>query len=616
MSWRPWTACGIAAVAGGVLLALWSGGMEEGDPLADAPPFLPDSLAARSLDGEKVDFRAPDSGVLVAFFYADGCDGRPGPPAGAVELAKSWPAHRVLAAAIRVDPGPAGDATTAGFPVIPDPAHELARAFRVRSIPEAIAIDDRGRLRFRGNPGDGGAVREAVAAILAGEPAPAPRADGDSPSSRDLSEFSARGAAPGPPTYNGEVAAILRRSCQACHRPGGAGPFSLLTHAQAAKRADDLADVAEGGLMPPWKPTPGFGPPLLHDRTLLPREIGALRAWADAGAPEGDGEPPPPIADPPGGWELGEPDLVVEMPEDFAIPPAGDDVYRCFVMPTALPADRFITAMEVRPGNPRVVHHTFSYVDNRGIGRGRDAEDAGPGYMCFSGFTGDQVFGAMGGWTPGNEPHPFGEGIGLHLPRGVDVVMQVHYHPSGKPERDRTRIGLHLAKGPVRRALQWISACANPETFELPAGDPDIRIRAELTLPMDVDLHAMTPHMHLLGRSLRAEVRLPDGRIRPLIAIDDWDFNRQDTYYLREPLRLPKDATILLEGRFDNSEGNPRNPSRPPEGVRWGEATTDDMMILFLALTRVGQDLTRPGASDTFMEEFFGKPDGLPDVAR
>lgn len=611
MSWRLWGACGIAAVAGGALLALRSGGMGEGDPLADAPPFLPEVLTARSLDGEKVDFRAPDSGVLVAFFYAEGCEGQPGPPVGAVELAKSWPAHRVLAAAIRVDPGPPGDAPAARFPVIPDPDHELARVFRVRSVPEVVVIDDGGRLRFRGSPG---AVHRAIDSILGGKPAPEPA--GDSPPGCDLSEMPTRAGNSVPPTYNGEVAAILRRSCQACHRPGGAGPFPLLTHSQAAKRAGDLADVAERRLMPPWKPAPGFGPPLLHDRTLLPREIEVLRSWADAGAPEGDGEPPPPLAEPPGGWELGEPDLIVEMPEDFAIPPAGDDIYRCFVMPTALPADRFITAMEVRPGNPRVVHHTFSYVDNRGIGRGRDSADAGPGYMCFSGFTGDQVFGAMGGWTPGNEPHPFGEGIGLHLPRGVDVVMQVHYHPSGKPERDRTRIGLHLAKGPVRQALQWISACANPETFVLPAGDPNIRIQTELTLPMDVDLHAMTPHMHLLGRSLRAVVRLPDGRIRPLIAIDDWDFNRQDTYYLRDPLRLPKDAMILLEGRFDNSEGNPRNPKRPPEEVRWGEATTDDMMILFLALTRVGQDLTRPGASDTFMEEFFGQPAGLPDVGR
>jgi hypothetical protein len=293
------------------------------------------------------------------------------------------------------------------------------------------------------------------------------------------------------------------------------------------------------------------------------------------------------------------------MPEEFEIPASGDDVYRCFVLPTSLPEARSITAIEVLPGNPRVVHHTFGYIDVRGLGRSRDEADPGPGYMCFSGFTGDSIFGALGGWTPGNEAHFFGEGIGLNLPPGADVVLQVHYHPSGKVERDRTRLGLHFARTPIRQALQWVSACADPAEFVLPAGDPRIVWEADLELPMDVELHAMTPHMHLLGARIEAKVRYPDGRTRPLIRIDDWDFNRQDTYYLREPLRLPEGAVIRITGTFDNSESNPRNPSRPPREVRWGEATTDDMMIVFLALTKAGQDLTIPGSTDDFMEEFF-----------
>jgi hypothetical protein len=428
------------------------------------------------------------------------------------------------------------------------------------------------------------------------------------------------------PTFERDVRPILARSCQACHRPGQSAPFSLLTFAQASKRSRDLADVAEQRLMPPWKPSPQVGPPFRHDRTLLPREIATLRAWAEAGAPRGAVEASletlagemelnpkllvssdsqasiDPNTD---HWALGPPDIVLEMPEPFEVPATGGDVYRCFVLPTNLPRDSWITAVEVKPGNPRVVHHTFGYIDVRGLGRSRDRDDPGPGYMCFSGFSGDSIFGAMGGWTPGNEPHPFGEGVGLHLPRNADVVMQVHYHPSGKPETDRTRMGLYLAKGPVKQSLQWLSATPVPDTFVLPAGDPDIRIQTYLKIPMDVELRAMTPHMHQLGRSFRAKVDFPDGRSLALIEIDDWDFNRQDTYYLREPLRLPEGSVVRVEGHYDNSAANPRNPHQPPRDVRWGEGTNDDMLILFLGLTRSGQDLTQPGAEDDFMEEFF-----------
>ena len=448
-------------------------------------------------------------------------------------------------------------------------------------------------------------LRDAVAAVLDGrEPSVARHEPVGCPAPERYEDSPREG-----PTFARDVEPILRRSCQGCHGPGQSAPFPLLTHAQAAKRANDLVAVTEERFMPPWKPSSGVGPPLRHDRSLLPSEIEVLRAWAEAGAPEGvaEGSPGPAVPEPVDGWALGPPDLVLEMPEEFAIPATGDDVYRCFVLPTHLPEDRMVTAVEVRPGNPRVVHHAFNYIDVRGLGRRRDAEDPAPGYTCFSGFTGDRIFGAMGGWTPGNEPHFFEDGVGLNLPKGADVVMQVHYHPSGKPERDRTRLGLHFARKPIRRSIQWVSASADPDGFALPAGDPEAVVTASLTIPMDVELHAMTPHMHLLGRRFSATFTPPDGRTEPLIEIDDWDFNRQDTYHLREPLLLPAGTRIFIKGLYDNSEANPRNPSRPPRDVPWGEGTTDDMLILFLALTDATQDLTRPGARDDFMEDFFRK---------
>lgn len=238
------------------------------------------------------------------------------------------------------------------------------------------------------------------------------------------------------------------------------------------------------------------------------------------------------------------------------------------MLPTRLTEDQAITAVEIRPGNPHVVHHIFNYIDIRGIGRQRDLADTGPGYMCFSGFAGDLIFGAMDGWTPGNEPHSFDKGVGLNLPKGADVVMQFHYHPDGKPEKDRTRLGLYFVWESIRQSLQWVSACANPDEFLLFKGESEAHFKAVVTMPMGVELHAMTPHMHLLDRRLSAHYTLPDSRTAPLIEIDNWDFNRQDTYYLREPLLLPEATVVSIEGVFDNSDANPharsaREKTRP-----------------------------------------------------
>jgi hypothetical protein len=638
VSWRRLAACGLLAITAGALAA-WStsGPLDLGEPRLAGPPFLKQAVVTRSIDGEKLDLVAPVSGVAVIVFYSRAC---PIPDAALTtlsRLATDVPKGRLFLVGACVDPdadrGLIEQDQRERRITLPTIAHDrdgrLARQFGVRRVPEAFVLDDGGRLRYRGridnppsaqgsrdsDPDRHPGVHQAVEAVLSGrpvaksslEPAGCPW-PASSLAEDDMSV----------PTFHRDVAPILRRSCQPCHQPGQSGPFSLLTYRQAAKRADDLAAVTAQGLMPPWKPVPGVGPPLKHDRTLLSSEIQTLQEWASAGAPEGPRETgPPATTTATKEWSLGTPELVLEMDQPFHVPATGDDLYRCFVMPTAAPDDRFLTAIEVEPGNPRVVHHTFGYVDTRGLGRRRDADDPTPGYPCLSGFTGDRIFGLLGGWTPGNDARPFGEGIGLELPRNADVVMQVHYHPSGKPETDRTRLGLYFSKRPVRQALEWVSACPDVTRFRLPAGDPAIPVVANLEVPIPVALHAMTPHMHLLGRRFRATVLRPGGRVQPLIAVDDWDFNRQDTYYLREPLSIPAGSIIQIEGLYDNSSANPRNPNRPPRDVIWGEATTDDMLILFLALTQDGQDLTRPGARNTFMDEFFrGKPAVVNSKAR
>ncbi|WP_156512657.1 AhpC/TSA family protein [Planctomyces sp. SH-PL62] len=569
--------------------------------------FLEGPPALRAIDGRRIDLRPADGGATVVTFLAADDPASDVAADGLETLRESFPPGVVATIAVAVGEGPPREA--AGSAVVHDPTGTIARRFGVATTPESLVLVGEARLLHRGRF-DLGELREAVAAASRGVE---PDAIGEPATGTPIPEPS---SARSSPTYTQDVEPILRRSCRDCHRPGEAAPFSLLKYAQAARRSRDLADVVESRFMPPWKPSSGHGPPLLHDRTLLPDEVATLRAWAEAGAPEGP-QTAEPVPEPPpvGEWALGTPDLILEMPEPFEIPPTGGDVYRCFVLPTDLPEDRWIRAIEVKPGNPRVVHHTFGYLDVRGLGRSRDEADEEPGYMCFSGFDGDSIFGALGGWTPGNEPHFYGDGVGQKLPQGADLVLQIHYHPIGKVERDQTRLGIHFARKPVKKALQWVSACADPAEFVIPADDPDVRWKAELKIPMDVDLHAMTPHMHMLGRSMAARVVTPDGRSRPLIRIDDWDFNRQDTYFLREPLRIPEGSTVHLEARFDNSSGNPRNPSRPPREVRWGEGTNDDMMILFLGLTHADQDLTVPGAVDDFMEEFFRRAGVAPSDA-
>ncbi|AGA24679.1 redoxin domain-containing protein [Singulisphaera acidiphila] len=640
MSLPRLTACGLLALMAGALAAWWANAPADWEHLqVTEPPFLKQGVVTRSLDGEKLDFQAPVAGVAVVLFYSRECPLPAESLTTLARLATDFPANRLFLAGVCVDPVAARETIEKDKQehkiVLPTIAHDrdgsIVRQFGVKRVPEVFVLDDAGRLRYRGRingqpptPGDGehepgtahSGVRSAIEAVLSDRPVPAIYLEpvGCPPPERPRIQEDIIA-----PTYHRDVAPILQHSCQPCHQPGQSGPFSLTTYTQAAKRAGDLAAVTEQRLMPPWKPVPGIGPPLKHDRTLLASEIKTLQTWAAAGAPEGQPETdePPPASIPTPEWSLGPPDLVVAMDQPFRVPASGDDLYRCFVMPTALPQDRFLTAIEVKPGNPRVVHHTFGYVDTRGLGRQRDADDPMPGYPCFSGFTGDQIFGLLGGWTPGNDAHPFGAGIGLELPRNADVVMQVHYHPSGKAESDCTRLGLYLSKTPVRQALEWVSACPDVGKFRLPADDPTIQVVANLNVPIPVALHAMTPHMHWLGRRFRATVLLPGGRIQPLIAIDDWDFNRQDTYYLREPLSIPAGSIIQIEGLYDNSSRNPHNPNQPPQDVLWGEATTDDMLILFLALTQDGQDLTRPGARNTFMEEFFqGKPPAVQSKER
>jgi hypothetical protein len=386
-----------------------------------------------------------------------------------------------------------------------------------------------------------------------------------------------------PPTFSDEVVRIMQARCQTCHRPGEHAPFSLLTYRDAYERRDDVRDVITGRVMPPWKPVPGFGD-FLEPRRLSDAELTTLLRWLEAGAPEGDrAKLPPPLVFTEG-WKLGPPDHVLEMAEPYTVPGRAADVYRCFVIPTHFAEDRWVTRLEYAPGDRKLVHHVLAYIDTGTAAEALDRADPGPGYTCFGG-PGFAAAGGLGGWAPGIQPRTMEDGVGMLLPRGATVVLQLHYN-NGAPESrtDRTRLGLHFAKSPIDKRQRGIVVVNR--AFTIPAGERRHEVRASWTDVFGRDLHANTisPHMHLLGREMKVTATYPDGTVRPLIHIDDWDFNWQGTYTFARPVPLPKGTRIDMVAVFDNSAENVRQPSRPPRPVSWGEGTTDEMAIVFLGV--------------------------------
>jgi peroxiredoxin len=477
------------------------------------------------------------------------------------------------------------------FPVLKDEKQALAGQLAASVTPEAFVLDGERVVRYRGRIDDQYASRTrknsrvksrdleaAIEAVLAGRPVPkaVTHALGCAIPRPEKSARTAR------VTYHKDVAPILQAACQGCHRPGQVAPFSLLTFADAKNWAQEIKVFAETRQMPPWKAEPGHGD-FLDVRRLSDEQIATLSAWVEAGAPEGDRKDAPPAKEWTAEWMLGKPDLVLSMPEEFSVEATGDDVFRCFVLPTGLTEERDVVAVEIRPGNPRVVHHVLNFIDTSGRGRELDEKDPGAGYDSGPGGIGFFPAGGVGGWAPGNFPRYLPKGTGRRLPKGSDIVMQVHYHKTGKPEKDRTTVGLYFAKEPVEKQLRvW------PLTnlfIDIPPGAARHEVKATMRVPQDVHAFAITPHMHLLGKEMKVWATLPDGTRKELVWIKDWDYRWQDSYRYREPVALPEGTRLDMVAYFDNSEGNPLNPSSPPKRVRFGEQTTDEMCFAFIEFT-------------------------------
>jgi hypothetical protein len=385
------------------------------------------------------------------------------------------------------------------------------------------------------------------------------------------------------PTYSHDVAPLLYRRCVSCHREGGVAPFPLLLYQEAAKRAKLIATVTSKRYMPPWLPS---APRFQHEMRLSEVEIALLAQWAAAGAPQGDPHETPPPPKFAAGWQLGKPDLEAQMPAAFEVPADGPDLYQCFVIPEPAPKNHWVRALDIQPGNTKVVHHVILFQDTSRTVRNRDT---GAGYACF-GTPGFLPARGLGGWTPGALPFQMPVDIPELFHGASDLVLQIHYHPTGKPETDRTRIALYFTLQPPRRRVLDIPLGSN--RIDIPPGNATYKVTDHFTIPVDVDALAIVPHAHYVCKSMYAYAVLPDGTRRTLLRIPDWNFNWQQQYRYAAPIRLPEDTSVEMEFTYDNSAANPRNPNHPPKRITWGPATTDEMAGLHLEVVPVRSEDT------------------------
>lgn len=461
-----------------------------------------------------------------------------------------------------------------------DTGGERARKDRVEIVPTFIVRDATGRTLYRGSLDDAKVdanvrnsyLADALAAISAGR----------TPQKAVTEPFGcylmAGDPLPRPTEVNfaEHVAPILNTDCLSCHRENEVAPFSLEGYENARKWSRMIARAATNGTMPPWRAVEGIGE-FQHEARLSEREKAILTRWAKAGAPSGDLSKAPKTPEFPKGWSLGEPDMVLGMPVPFKLTAEGRDEYWNFVLTPDITEPVYVQAIDVKPGNKSVVHHVIAFIDDNGdseklLANGRDG-----GYLTFGGpgFIPDN---SLGGWAPGLMPARKPAGTGYRLKPGSRIVMQVHYHKTGKEEIDQTKIGLYFAKEKVDTPLE-IAWLANP-LLNIPAGAENHRVVQNIPIPVNVTLYSLMPHMHLLGQQMKATWVKPDGSEQVLIQIDDWDFNWQLEYTLKEPLLIPAGSRLRIEAVYDNSTNNPYNPSNPPRTVRWGEETTDEMMLL------------------------------------
>jgi hypothetical protein len=425
------------------------------------------------------------------------------------------------------------------------------------------------------------------------------------------------------PTFTRDVAPIFFKNCTSCHRPGEIAPMSLLTYKDARPYARSIATQVSKGAMPPWHADPAHGQ-FLNDRRLSASDKDTILRWVQAGAPEGQAAEMPPQPVYPDGWQIGRPDVVFAIPEEYPVPAGGTIDYKYFEVPTNFTEDRWVQAFQVRPGTPSVVHHVIVYArppkrpqpppSDDTAGQGSQAPPQrreGPFSFAPNMDEPESVKAAaarqetpndhpapeaglggfVGGFAPGQGVRVFQSGSALKIPAGSTLIFQMHYTANGKESTDRSLIGFVFGKeAPKQEAITAALVNAN---FTLPAGAASTRVDAEMKLNRDVTLWSLLPHTHVRGRRWEIQVTYPDGRSDIVLSVPQYDFNWQTDYIFKEPLKLPKGTVVRSSAWYDNSAANRSNPD-PSIDVHWGEQTWEEMQFTAFTFTL---DPQRPATS-------------------
>jgi len=397
-------------------------------------------------------------------------------------------------------------------------------------------------------------------------------------------------ARPPEPTFSGGVAALIYERCATCHRPAGAAPFALLTYEEVREHGERIVRMTTSGRMPPWQPSRPVGV-FLDERRLAPDEVELLQRWVDGGMPIGEAsavpEPPQWTEE----WSMGAPDMIVELETPYVVPADQDEMFRNFVLPVSLDRTRWVRAVELKPGGPRVVHHATVALDATHASRDLDARDPGPGFDGMGSAGGaEHPGGVFIGWTPGKSTAAGAAPMSWALHPGADLVARLHLRPADHAVEIRPSVGLYFADAPPERLP--VAVQLGYQAIDIPAGEPAYEVRDSFPLDVPVDVLSLYPHAHYLGRLVQAWADTPAGERIWLLEIPDWDFNWQDEYRFREPVRLPAGSMLHMRYTYDNTSDNSRNPSDPPVRVTYGPRSVDEMADLIVQTLPLSRDGT------------------------
>jgi hypothetical protein len=416
------------------------------------------------------------------------------------------------------------------------------------------------------------------------------------------------------PTWSADVASIIYNKCSNCHHAGAIGPFPLMSYQDAFVQAAGIEGSVYDDKMPPWPPDPSYRR-YAHERLLTADEKTKILDWVSNGAPEGDPNtaPAPPVYT--DAWAIPTPDLTLKMPDYFSEAGSGEDMYKCFAIPTNITQDKFIKSIELIPGNRSIVHHVLVFQDASGDCLQLDANSPGPGYTNYGG-AGSNNAKLVFAWVPGSEPYTLPNGFGIKLKANSALVFQIHYPAGTAGMLDSTRVNIKFADGTGTREVQISPPLNTASMVNGPLIIPANQVKTfyqEYTVPTKLTVFSVAPHMHLIGRSSKIYGVPPQGDTVKYINIPDWDFAWQGAYQFQYAQPVDAGTVLHSEVTYDNTVNNPYNPNNPPQNVTQGEGTEDEMILTYFAYT-----LYQPGDENILMDSTLlqtGIPQQLADLS-